>query len=84
MKIGKYEFVAGPNWQWYAIAIGTTMLSIHIKSLWPVLIWILFNILMIPLSIILYKWDVKQGKKMLRDFSYDLEIQRKYKRYNDA
>ncbi len=55
MKIGKYEIVGGPNWQWYAVTAFIVYASVENKSVWPILGWLGFWVLMIPLCLWIHK-----------------------------
>lgn len=78
MKFGKYEIVSGPNLQFYIATIFFAYWSWTTLSLWPIVGWTIFWVAMILLSLWIYSWEEQQRKKLLEDFPYDREIQRKY------
>jgi hypothetical protein len=78
MKIGKYECVGGPNWQFYAATAGILYWSYQSWSVLPIIGWALFWIILTPICIKLHEWNEREDAKMARDFPLDPFIQKKY------
>jgi hypothetical protein len=72
------KIVSGPNVNFYLITALFLGISWHNRSPLPFSYWIAFNLIMIPVSIWLYKWNKKQNQKMVEDFPLDPFIQNKY------
>ena len=72
MKIGPYKITGGPNWQFYAATLLFAAWSIHAWSIWPILGWLLFWVLMIPICFRLARWDEEQEKKRAKERQEEL------------
>lgn len=80
MKLSEYQIVSGPNWQFYVSTGLFIYWSLAIGSLWPILGWITFCLLMVPTSLWLHQYNEKQQEALLREFPDDPYIQKKYKK----
>jgi hypothetical protein len=73
MKIGRYKITGGPNWQFYLVTGFFIYLSIQIWSLWPILGWLGFCVLLIPICFKLARWNEDEEKKRARERQEELE-----------
>lgn len=72
------KITSGPNWQFYAVTAFIIYWCVNDQTIWPILGWIAFWIVMIPVCIKLHKWNEAGNAKILRDFPNDSYIQAKY------
>jgi hypothetical protein len=78
MRIGKFQITGGPNWQFYAVTAFFVYASFSSGSPWPILGWIAFCVLLVPLCLWIHRWNERENQKMLAEFSDDPYIQAKY------
>ena len=83
MRVGKYEITGGPNWQFYFVTALIVYWAWSGWTIWPIIGWIVFWIIMVPLCIWLTRYNDRANEQMLRDFPDDSHIQRKYGRKVD-
>lgn len=68
---------------WYGMTALFVYLTWANHNPWWIVGWLLFNVALIPLCLWLHRWNHRQNAKMLEEFPYDPEIQRKYGKYRD-
>ena len=60
------------------LSIAICVLSIINQSLYPILIWILYNLVLMYICIKLAEHKMKKEEDLLKDFPNDFIIQQKY------
>lgn len=61
MKIGKYEISEGPNMYWWIVTGALTYGTVVTGNWWLIGGWLIFNALIIPISLWLHKWRENRG-----------------------
>ena len=51
------KIISGPNLQFYLVTAFVCYWSYDIHSFWPIVLWIIFCIVLIPASILFHKWS---------------------------
>jgi hypothetical protein len=78
VKIGKYQITSGPNLQWYLVTAFFIWWSCDKQTPWPILGWLAFCVVLIPLCLWIHKLNEREDAQMLKDFPDDPYIQAKY------